>query len=73
MIVLTETTDWAATLRALLAMGRVSQAELARATGYSEQQISTWTRGVKNPGRVAVLRIAAALGYDLALIPREDA
>ena len=73
MIRLTDDTDWAALLRSLLDMGRVNQAALAEATGYDPSHISAWCTGRKTPGRDALIRIAGALGYDLALIPREDA
>jgi transcriptional regulator with XRE-family HTH domain len=73
VITLTADTDLAALLRDLLRMGRMSQADLSRATGYTEQQICGWCNGRRIPDRKSLLRIADALGYDLALIPREDA
>jgi transcriptional regulator with XRE-family HTH domain len=73
MITLTADTDFAALLRALLGMARMNQADLHRATGYPESQISSWCNGRKVPDRKSLLRIADALGFDLALIPREDA
>lgn len=73
MIRIDEKTEWGPLLQALLDMGRITGAQLSRATGYSEQQVSTWKRGIKPPARVAMIRIADALGYDLALVPRAEA
>lgn len=72
MIRLTADTDLAALLTALLRLRGMTQAELARATGYAEGQVSKWLRGLVVPSFTSLLTMLAALGYDLALIPRKD-
>jgi transcriptional regulator with XRE-family HTH domain len=45
----------------------------ARTTGAcTGSQIATWERGVYEPRARSLFAYADALGYDLALIPRED-
>lgn len=69
---LTAETDIGQLLDAQLRMTLTSQSDLSRLTGYAEGQISRWVRGKVVPNVATLLRLLAALGYDLALIPRED-
>lgn len=72
MISLTADTDLSVLLSDLLRLRGKSQAWLAEATGYAPGQVSKWLRGVVVPSYISLLTMLAALGYDLALIPRED-
>ena len=65
-------------IRRLYGMSRLGLArEIAEATGRSlhgvENQLKSWDGGVNAPTVTALAPLLAALGYDLALIPREDA
>lgn len=51
----------------------LSQRELARHTRLHQPQISMWLLGKSQPLAGNLFALADALGYDLALIPREDA
>lgn len=73
MIQITATTDWAALLRDLLAMRRITQADLARAAGYAEGQVSKWLRGVVVPSAPTIARLLAALGWRIDINPDDQA
>lgn len=73
MIALNADTNLAVLLSDLLRLRRMSQAELARATGYAEGQVSKWLRGVVVPSFQSLLVLLAALGYGPTLLPLEDA
>lgn len=49
-----------------------SQAALGRRMGISRSQVSAWLNGTAGTVVALVFYLANALGYDLALIPRED-
>lgn len=50
-------------LRALMTASRISNyAELSRLTGVSQNQFSSWGRGLSQPKRETLKRIAPALG-----------
>jgi transcriptional regulator with XRE-family HTH domain len=49
-----------------------SHSELARRTGMSRQQVGDWLGGNAGAGARRVFALTHALGYDLALVPRED-
>ena len=66
-------TNLAAVLNDLLELTGTRPAELARLTGFAEGQISKWRRDAVVPSAPVLLRLFDVLGYDLALIPREDA
>lgn len=51
----------------------LSQRKLATMTGFSQAQIGGWELQDRCPNVSSLLRLANALGYDLALVPREDA
>lgn len=57
----------------LAAIYGMRQKQLAAASGYFPSQLSEWMRGKKSMDVTSMIRLANALGYDLALIPREDA
>lgn len=69
MIPVDEHTNWAAVLSDLLAMRGMTQAQLARDSGYAEGQVSKWLRGVVVPGQAAIARLLAALGWRMNLTP----
>jgi transcriptional regulator with XRE-family HTH domain len=48
-------------------------ANLAARIGCTVQRVSLWLRGNQVPQADGLVKLADALGYDLALIPREDA
>jgi transcriptional regulator with XRE-family HTH domain len=52
---------------------RRTRRSVADAVDMSEQQYGRYELGGRTPGVANLIRIADALGYDLALIPREDA
>jgi transcriptional regulator with XRE-family HTH domain len=69
-----EATDWPTLLRQLYAAsGHQSQVALAVAAGLHISRINQFLAGSNTPGRASLVRLLPALGYDLALIPREDA
>lgn len=72
MIRLKPGTDLASLLASMLALSRMSAADLARASGYAEGQISKWRRGIVVPTAPVLIQLADAAGFDLALIPRES-
>lgn len=57
----------------LRTMLQMRQRDLAEASGYGQSQISEWLRGIRSLDTSSLIRVAHALGYDLALIPREEA
>lgn len=50
----------------------VSQLAYASRHGFSQGQLSNWEKTVLEPKLSSAIRIARALGYDLALVPREE-
>jgi len=52
---------------------RVSQLTIAAQAGFDRAQICNWEKGRKVPHLGTLIRLADALGCDVALIPREDA
>jgi transcriptional regulator with XRE-family HTH domain len=53
-------------------LNRLRQWELAAQSGHSQGQVSSWELGNVIPSIQALIDVAGALGYDLALVPRED-
>jgi transcriptional regulator with XRE-family HTH domain len=68
-----EKTDLAELLRSLMAATSTSVAELVLTSGLPHDRISQYRWGKRTPGVALLAELARALGYDLALIPREDA
>lgn len=50
----------------------IRQRDLAADAGLFPSQLSYWERGLRDPDLKSLVKIARALGYDLALVPRED-
>jgi transcriptional regulator with XRE-family HTH domain len=57
----------------LQAIYGLTQRQLAEQAGFYQCQICDWLGGKRSMDTTSVIRLANALGYDLALIPREDA
>jgi transcriptional regulator with XRE-family HTH domain len=57
-------------LRRLLGLTQVALAEEA---GIFPSQLSHWEHEDRRPDLASLVKVARALGYDLALIPREGA
>jgi transcriptional regulator with XRE-family HTH domain len=57
----------------LRTMLQMRHKDLAAEAGFFPSQISTWLAGERSMDVTSVIRLANALGYDLALIPREEA
>jgi transcriptional regulator with XRE-family HTH domain len=53
-------------------LNRLRQRELAVQSGHSQGQVSSWELGNVVPTVQALIDVARALGYDLALIPTEE-
>jgi transcriptional regulator with XRE-family HTH domain len=60
-------------LRGIRRMHRLTQKQLAADSGLWPSQLAHWERGDRQPDLASLIKLAAGLGYDLALIPREDA
>lgn len=54
-------------------LNRLRQRDLAVQSGHSQGQVSAWELGNVVPSVQALIDVARALGYDLALVPVEDA
>jgi transcriptional regulator with XRE-family HTH domain len=59
-------------VRDLRRMSGLRQADLCGLTGISPQQHGQYESGRRVPGVGTLIRLANALGYDLALVERED-
>jgi transcriptional regulator with XRE-family HTH domain len=55
-----------ARIRALREKAKLSQQALAKAAGVSQNGLSKWERGEREPGFATMLRIAKALGVRVA-------
>jgi hypothetical protein len=64
--------DLAVIFSDLAAICGYDQGQLAADAGCYQSQISEWLRGTRSMDVPSIIRVAGALGYDLALIPRED-
>jgi transcriptional regulator with XRE-family HTH domain len=73
MIRLTDPTRIAAFISDLRILNQITQHALAAESGHRQGQISAWELGKVIPNVVPLMDVARVLGYDLALIPREDA
>ena len=69
---LADPADWGPALRSMQAAAGVNSVELANAADLTRPHISNMRWGGFVPSFQAAIRVADALGYDLALIPRED-
>jgi transcriptional regulator with XRE-family HTH domain len=73
MIRLTDPGQLAPILADLRILNRLTQRQAAAASALRQGQISAFERGEVLPAPQSLFRLAGAYGYDLALIPREDA
>jgi transcriptional regulator with XRE-family HTH domain len=55
----------------LRVMSRLSYRALAGEAECNNGQVHTWLSGERTPNAASLIRLANALGYDLALIPKE--
>lgn len=51
-------------IKALRIKAKMTQDDLAKAVGATQQQASWWELGKYEPGAYAIIRIAAALGVE---------
>lgn len=72
MIRLDDLAHFGPTLIGLRQMFGMTQKQLATDAGLWQSQVSHWESGDRVPDLPSLLKLAAALDYDLALIPRED-
>jgi len=73
MITLTAAHQTAGALAFMRATGGLTQRGLAAVSGFRQAQISLWEINARTPNVASLIRLADALGYDLALILREGA
>lgn len=73
MIRLADPADWGPALRSMQAAAGMNSTDLAKAVDLTRPHVSNMRWGGFVPSFQAAIRVARALGYDLALIPREDA
>jgi DNA-binding XRE family transcriptional regulator len=71
-VIIREPGDLAGRLYAGRTAQGLSQMRFAYAHGFDQRQICDWERGRFEPKLSSAIRIAEALGYDLALVPREE-
>jgi transcriptional regulator with XRE-family HTH domain len=50
----------------------LSQQAAAKAASSSQSHVNDWEQGARRPSVAGLIRLADALGYDLALIPRAE-
>ena len=72
MIRLGDPAAFGASLIGLRQMFGVTQKQLATDAGLWQSQVSHWESGQRIPDLPSIVKLANALGYDLALIPKED-
>lgn len=73
IIRITEPGQIAGIIGDLRILNQLSQRSLAAESGHHQGQVSAWELGKVVPNVVPLIDMANALGYDLALIPREEA
>jgi transcriptional regulator with XRE-family HTH domain len=72
VIRLTDPNQIGPALSDLRRLNRTSQRALAADSHTRQAQISNFELGATRPNLDTLVRLAAALGYDLALIPKEE-
>lgn len=60
------------TIAFLRGLAGLTQLQLGAKAGFKQAQIAAWETGQNVPGVPTLTRVMDALGYDIALIPRED-
>jgi transcriptional regulator with XRE-family HTH domain len=73
VIIFTDTAAVMEHLHAIRDLRGLTQRALAAQIGVEQSRICGYERGTHVPSSGSLLRVAHALGYDLALVPREDA
>lgn len=53
-------------------LNRLTQRDLAVESGHRQGQVSSWELAKVTPSIQALIDVAGALGYDLALVPQEE-
>lgn len=51
----------------------ITQQQLAEDSGVWPSQLSHWKTGDRQPDLASLVKVAGGLGYQLALVPKEDA
>lgn len=72
MIVVGDPTRIGPVLAQLRVMGRLTQRQLADASGLPQGRMSEWETGKILPTLPSLVRFLGTLGWQLALIPAED-
>lgn len=72
MILIASDTDIGTVLADMRLLARMNRRQVADACGIAPQQYGQYETGKRVPRLDALSRIFDAMGYDLALIPRED-
>jgi transcriptional regulator with XRE-family HTH domain len=72
VILLAKPTDIGRVIADLRRLSGASQRALAADSRCRQSQISNFELDATRPNLASLIRIANALGYDLALIPRKD-
>ena len=72
MIRLGDPAAFGASLIGLRQMFGVTQKQLATDAGLWQSQVSHWESGQRIPDLPSIVKLANALGYDLALVPRGE-
>lgn len=65
--------DLANVIDTLLRLTGTTQAQLARTTGIDQPSISRWRHGYTIPNATNLAKLVAGVGWQLAVVPREDA
>lgn len=73
MIRITDPDQVGPALRQLRTILGISQRELCEISGQRQGRMSAWELGHEVPRFSSLVRMVRALGYDLVLVPREDA
>lgn len=71
MIRLTAPEQFSGAVRFLRGLAGLTQRQLAAEGHFQQVQITWWETDERRPNLASLIRLANALGYDLALIPRD--
>jgi transcriptional regulator with XRE-family HTH domain len=64
--------DIGETLALLRQLARLTQRDLAAASGTTQTQIGLWELGLQVPGPANLIRLLAALGHGMAFVPLNE-
>jgi transcriptional regulator with XRE-family HTH domain len=73
MIRIADPNDFAAIVLDMRQILRLTQSEFADEIDAYPSQVHYWETGQRKPDLKSLAKLARGLGYDLALVPREDA